>query len=109
MPSTQDDSQGAGHSRPVNSGKLLVACNRSLAARQSRYIVNQWLPALDALPQDGVLLVREASQLAPLASGFGWATRTVDDPDEVRAQLARSVNGVEVLVVPVDPGRSAVR
>lgn len=40
----------------------------SLAARQSKYIVNQWLPALDALPQEGVLLVREASQLTPLAS-----------------------------------------
>jgi hypothetical protein len=39
----------------------------SLGARQSRYIVNQWLPALDALPQAGFALVREASQLTPLA------------------------------------------
>ena len=39
----------------------------SLAARQSRYIVNQWLPALDALPRNGLLVVREASQLSPLA------------------------------------------
>ena len=31
MPSTQLDSHGAGHSRPVNSGKLLVACRRSMA------------------------------------------------------------------------------
>lgn len=38
----------------------------SLAARQSKYIVNQWLPALDALPLAGLVLVREASQLAPL-------------------------------------------
>ena len=30
--STQAASHGAGHNRPVNSGKLLVACNRSLAA-----------------------------------------------------------------------------
>src|SRR6476661_245471 len=30
MPRTHDASQGAGHSRPVNSGKLLVACRRSL-------------------------------------------------------------------------------
>ena len=35
MPSTHAASHGAGHSRPVNSGKLLVACSRSLAARQS--------------------------------------------------------------------------
>lgn len=40
----------------------------SLAARQSKYIANQWLPALDELPADGVLLVREASQLTPLAA-----------------------------------------
>ena len=32
--STQAASHGAGHSRPVNSGKLLVACSRSLAASQ---------------------------------------------------------------------------
>ena len=38
MPSTHADSQGAGHRRPVNSGKLLVACKRSTASRQwSRY------------------------------------------------------------------------
>lgn len=35
MPSTQADSQGAGHSRPVNSGKLFVAWRRSDAAPQS--------------------------------------------------------------------------
>ena len=35
MPSTQAPSHGAGHSRPVNSGKLLVACSRSMASDQS--------------------------------------------------------------------------
>lgn len=40
----------------------------SLAARQSKYIVNQWLPAFDAQPRNGILVVREASQLAPLAA-----------------------------------------
>ena len=33
IPSTHDPSQGAGHSRPVNSGKLFVAWRRSIAAR----------------------------------------------------------------------------
>ncbi len=33
MPSTQAASHGAGHSRPVNSGKLLVAWSRSMASR----------------------------------------------------------------------------
>mmetsp|Transcript_20311 Transcript_20311/g.32784 ORF Transcript_20311/g.32784 Transcript_20311/m.32784 type:complete len:277 (+) Transcript_20311:902-1732(+) len=32
-PATQPPSQGAGHTRPVNSGKLLVLCSRSLASR----------------------------------------------------------------------------
>lgn len=35
MPSTHADSHGAGQSRPVNSGKLFVACRRSDAADQS--------------------------------------------------------------------------
>ena len=34
MPSTQADSQGAGHSDPVNSGKLLVACSLASASGQ---------------------------------------------------------------------------
>ena len=34
MPSTHAPSHGAGQSRPVNSGKLLVACSRSIASRQ---------------------------------------------------------------------------
>ena len=35
MPSTHAVSHGAGQSRPVNSGKLFVACSRSAAACQS--------------------------------------------------------------------------
>ena len=35
MPSTHADSHGAGHNRPVNSGKLFVACSRSIASRSS--------------------------------------------------------------------------
>ena len=33
MPSTQEPSHGAGQTRPVNSGKLLVLCRRSKASR----------------------------------------------------------------------------
>lgn len=33
----------------------------------SRYLVNQWLGALEALPEPPVLVAREASQLAPIA------------------------------------------
>ena len=35
MPSTHAVSHGAGQSRPVNSGKLFVACSRSIASSQS--------------------------------------------------------------------------
>ncbi len=35
MPSTHAVSHGAGHRVPVNSGKLFVACSRSIASRQS--------------------------------------------------------------------------
>ena len=35
IPRTHAASQGAGQSRPVNSGKLLVACRRSMASDQS--------------------------------------------------------------------------
>ena len=35
MPTTQAVSHGAGHRRPVNSGKLFVACNRSVADRHA--------------------------------------------------------------------------
>ena len=35
MPSTQEPSHGAGQTRPVNSGKLLVLCSRSSASFQS--------------------------------------------------------------------------
>ncbi len=50
MPSTHAPSHGAGHSSPVNSGKLLVACRRSMAARQApRYTRSFhsgiWLPS----------------------------------------------------------------
>lgn len=38
----------------------------SLGARQSRYIVNQWIPPLEGLEQTGILTVREASQLRPI-------------------------------------------
>jgi len=35
MPRTQEPSQGAGQTRPVNSGKLLVLWRRSKASFQS--------------------------------------------------------------------------
>jgi CDP-Glycerol:Poly(glycerophosphate) glycerophosphotransferase len=59
----------------------------SLAARQSRYIVNQWLPALDALPQSGFLMVREGSQLAPLTPTRHWVVYAPGSRDVERLTL----------------------
>ena len=42
MASTHADSHGAGQIQPVNSGKLLVACSRSLAAAQSSRATNSF-------------------------------------------------------------------
>lgn len=58
---------------------------------------NRWFERLFAMPH--------GRDLGSLASGFGWPTRTIDDADEVRAQLARPIDGIEVLVVRVDPSR----
>ncbi|MEN0069741.1 MAG: CDP-glycerol glycerophosphotransferase family protein [Propionicimonas sp.] len=38
----------------------------SADAGQSLYILNQWVPALERLPQPGFVMVREASHLAPI-------------------------------------------
>lgn len=40
----------------------------SLAARQSGYILNQWLPAFQAAGRPGLIVAREASQLSPMAA-----------------------------------------
>lgn len=60
----------------------------SLGAAQSRYIVNQWAPVLDATPLSGVMLVREASQLLPLL------------PTRVPVVYAPSTRHVERLTLP---------
>src|SRR3954467_6897394 len=59
MPSTHADSHGAGHSRPVNSGKLFVACRRSLASSQSSrhtrsFHSGMMLPSGQAWWQNGI-------------------------------------------------------
>jgi hypothetical protein len=37
------------------------------AAGQSAYILNQWLPALDRMDKRGIILVREANNITPIA------------------------------------------
>ena len=65
MPSTQAASHGAGHSRPVNSGKLLVACSRSMASRQL-VPADQVVPLGDEVAQRAAVVAeRDAAVHAP--------------------------------------------
>ena len=59
IPSTHELSHGAGHRRPVNSGKLFVACRRSIAERPSPRHVRSFhsgirLPSGQPLWQNGM-------------------------------------------------------
>ncbi len=54
MPSVHEPSHGAGQTRPVNSGKLLVWCSRSSASRQQAaidQIVPFWDQIIDGQPE----------------------------------------------------------
>jgi hypothetical protein len=78
MPSTQAASQGAGHSRPVNSGKLFVACSRSMASTQSPRRVRSFhsgmmFPSGQPLWQNGMPQSMHRPACARrCSSGKGW-------------------------------------
>src|SRR3954469_14338297 len=76
--STHAASQGAGHSLPVNSGKLLVACSCAIASRQrSRYTRSfqsgMRLPSGQPLWQNGT---PHSMQRAPCAASSSSGRRT---------------------------------
>lgn len=52
----------------LSAGEPVYLAYVSLGAGQAKYIANQWLPVFDATPSHGLVLVREASQLKPLAA-----------------------------------------
>ena len=87
MPSTHADSHGAGHSLPVNSGKLFVACSRSAAARQSPG-VDQVVPLRD--------------QVAERAARMAERDAAVHAPPGLPLKLAGAELGVDLAPVP-DP------
>lgn len=62
---------------------------------------SDWFEPLFAMPH--------GRDLGAIASGFGWPTRTVTDRAELVERLSAPINGIEVLVVPIDPERAAVR
>ena len=71
MPSTHDDSHGAGHSRPVNSGKLLVACSRSIASAPV-VAVDEVVPVGDQVAERAAV-VAERDAAVHAAAGLGFA------------------------------------
>ena len=78
MPSTHEPSHGAGQSRPVNSGKLFVACSRSIAALPA-VAVDEIVPVGDQVAERAALMAeRDAAVhaargliLAAPARGYG--------------------------------------
>ena len=79
MASTQADSHGAGQIRPVNSGKLLVACSWSIASRHLPRYTRSFqsgirLPSGQPSWQNGM---PQSMQRAPCrrSSGSGWSAK----------------------------------
>ena len=91
MPSTQAVSHGAGHSRPVNSGKLLVACSRSIGLGP-------------VLAPDQVVPLRDqvAERAAVVAEGDAAVHAAAGLLLDERQQDARRVDLVPVLDALVD-------
>ena len=94
MPSTQAASHGAGHSRPVNSGKLLVACSDSAAAAHVAG-ADQVVPVRDAVAQRAAV-VAERDAAVHAAGGLladqllaGAAGRPRASPHAHRHRAAR--------------------
>ncbi|MGB3954504.1 MAG: hypothetical protein WBL05_04365, partial [Brooklawnia sp.] len=55
---------------------------------------------------EGLFAMPHGRDLVSLAAGFGWPTRRVADPAELGAVLRSPVEGIDVLVVPIDPDRT---
>ena len=70
MPSTHAPSHGAGHSRPVNSGKLLVAWRRSMASRQWSRQTRSFQSGMRLPERAAVVAERDAAVHAPAGLGL---------------------------------------
>ena len=111
IPSTHEPSHGAGQSRPVNSGKLFVACRRSLAsAKRPRWTrsfhsgirLPKGQPSWQkAMPQSMQRAACSVSSLAPEGK--------VDLPPVLDAGLDRSAARAGALEAQEAPGVSHVR
>src|SRR5437899_4467425 len=96
MPSTQADSQGAGHRRPVNSGKLLVAC-RALRASFQR---PRWTRSFHSgirFDRTAVVALAEGHAAVHAARALGFefvfGDRLVELPPVLDAELDRATLG----------------
>ena len=80
MPSTHELSHGAGQSRPVNSGKLLVACRRSMACA-ALAAPGEVVPLGDQVAERAALVAERDAAVhaaAGLAAQHGRVARLVD-------------------------------
>src|SRR4051812_17630686 len=83
--STHDASHGAGHSRPVNSGKLLVACSWRIASSQrSRYTRSFQsgirLPSGQPLWQNGTPHSMQRAPCSASSVSGRWSTNSLKSP-----------------------------
>ena len=78
IPRTHEASHGAGQSLPVNSGKLLVACRRSMASLPL-VAVDQVVPVGDQVAERAALVAeRDAAVHAPRHLGPAASLRGTD-------------------------------
>ena len=77
MRRTQASSHGAGHTRPVNSGKLLVECSASIADLQSWRYTRSFQSGMmlltgQPLMQNGMPQSMQRAPWMPAASSVRW-------------------------------------
>lgn len=90
--------------QPIPDLRVVVADDnggsifRSLEVAGRGESADDWFEALFAMPHH--------RDLASLAAGFGWPTRRVGGMAELGAALRSPVEGIDVLVVPIDPDRT---
>ena len=103
MPSTHAPSHGAGQTRPVNSGKLLVLCSRSSASRHR--------PRYTRSFHSGIRLLTGQPDAMPLRMRAGVAERdaAVHAARALLAQLGLVQVQVELVPVPDALGRRPVQ
>lgn len=89
-------------SQPVPDLRVVVADDDGGGIFRTLEVAGaDWFEPLFAMPH--------GRDLAAVAAGFGWPVHKVTDRADLAEHLTRPVAGLEVLIVPIDPRRSAAR